>query len=558
MYSFKSTALLASSLLSFVSSEAVKGTVGFPVTARRPASFQARDDTAAATISRSNEQYFVNISIGTPPQPIQVWLDTGSANIWVHSDLNTACKHGACAGGTYDNATSSTYALIKPSGFESDYLSASLDVDGDWISETITIGEVSVPELKTGLATSGSTSHGIMGVSYIDYENLPYAMAASGAINSVAFSLYLDDMDASTGSILFGGVDTYKYNGDLISVPITPGSDGSIGAFQIPFSSLKDSDGTHLSEENMNITIVLDSGTPDLNLPVSIADATYTQLGASNSSGRWAAPCSLANSSSTLNFEFGGPNGPVIEVPYAEMLDSPVSDSNGNPILVNGEAGCGLRFHQQNKTSDMIFGVSFLRSAYIVLDMENNRIALANAAWNSTASNVVAFQHQGADIPGALWWPPVASSSATPTPPPSSTHTTTSSVKTLTIPIPTGSQTVTIPKAEHLGERGLISDITSILGGAATSVLGAVTTTPPVKSFPNTTAISTLTVPTLYTTLSLSNSTLTLTPSSNITLVSATATVTATPLPIKNAGGRFEGFAWSAMVVLVAASFLVV
>jgi hypothetical protein len=149
MYSFVSTAILASSLLSFVSAEAVKGTVGFPVTARIPASLQARDDTATATISRSNEQYFVNISIGTPPQPIQVWLDTGSANLWVHSDLNTACKHGACAGGTYDNTTSSTCALIKPNGFESDYLSASLDVDGDWISETITIGEVSVPELKT-------------------------------------------------------------------------------------------------------------------------------------------------------------------------------------------------------------------------------------------------------------------------------------------------------------------------------------------------------------------------------------------------------------------------
>jgi hypothetical protein len=512
MYSFISTALLLSPLLSFVSSEAVKGTIGFPVTARRPASLQARDDTATATISRSNEQYFVNISIGTPPQPIQVWLDTGSANLWVHSDLNTACEHGACAGGTYDSITSSTYALIKSHGFESDYLSASLDVDGDWISETITIGEVSVPELKTGLATSGSTSHGIMGVSYTDYENLPYAMAASGAINSVAFSLYLDDMDASTGSILFGGVDTYKYNGNLISVPITPGSDGSIGAFQIPFSSLKDSDGTHLSKENMNITIVLDSGTPDLNLPVSIADATYTQLGASNSSGKWAAPCSLANSSSTLNFEFGGPSGPVIEVPYAEMLDSPVSDSNGNPILINGEAGCGLRFHEQNKTSHMIFGVSFLRSAYIVFDMENNRIALANAAWNSTASNVVAFPYQGADIPGAICWPQVASSSssssasATPASPPSS-HTTTS-VKTLANPIPTGSQTVTIAKAEHLAERGLISDITSILDDAATSVLGAVTTTPLMKSFPNATTISTLTVPTLYTTLSLLNSTL--------------------------------------------------
>jgi len=43
------------------------------------------------------------------------------------------------------------------------------------------------------------------------YNNLPAQMVADGLIQSNAYSLWLNDLDASTGSILFGGVDTAQY-----------------------------------------------------------------------------------------------------------------------------------------------------------------------------------------------------------------------------------------------------------------------------------------------------------------------------------------------------------
>lgn len=74
-----------------------------------------------------------------------------------------------------------------------------------------------------GLATDTSIGIGIMGIGYNTseanigtgngtiYPNLPYAMANAGLIKSNAYSLWLNDLQANTGTVLFGGVDTGVY-----------------------------------------------------------------------------------------------------------------------------------------------------------------------------------------------------------------------------------------------------------------------------------------------------------------------------------------------------------
>lgn len=49
------------------------------------------------------------------------------------------------------------------------------------------------------------------------YPNIPWVLADAGVINSRLFSLYLDNYDDLTGSILFGGIDKDKYTGDLVT-----------------------------------------------------------------------------------------------------------------------------------------------------------------------------------------------------------------------------------------------------------------------------------------------------------------------------------------------------
>ena len=55
----------------------------------------------------SNTQYFIQATVGTPPQPFTVVPDTGSSNLWIYS---SKCNSLPCwYHKTYDATKSSTY-----------------------------------------------------------------------------------------------------------------------------------------------------------------------------------------------------------------------------------------------------------------------------------------------------------------------------------------------------------------------------------------------------------------------------------------------------------------
>jgi hypothetical protein len=75
-----------------------------------------------------------------------------------------------------------------------------------------------------GLATKATTGSGLMGIGYDTLEagfqagdfDKPYksiidTMLDQGLINTKSYSLYLDDLTAKSGSIIFGGADTQKF-----------------------------------------------------------------------------------------------------------------------------------------------------------------------------------------------------------------------------------------------------------------------------------------------------------------------------------------------------------
>lgn len=271
-----------------------------------------------------------------------------------------------------------------------------------------------------GLGLDSSIGNGLVGVGYINdeaslgttrstYPNLPVVLQQEKLINTVAYSLWLNDLDASTGSILFGGIDTEKYHGDLTKINIVSPDGGktftelAVQLFSVAASSSSGTD--TLSTTQDTLVAVLDSGTTLTYLPQDMAEEAWKEVGASfnDELGIAVVPCSVGNINGFFSFTFAGPNGPKINVTLSELVldlfsGGPAPQFSSGPN--KGQSIC--EFGIQNTTdAPYLLGDTFLRSAFVVYDLVNNEIAIAPTNFNSTQTNVVAFASSGAPIPSA-------------------------------------------------------------------------------------------------------------------------------------------------------------
>jgi hypothetical protein len=167
-------------------------------------------------------------------------------------------------------------------------------------------------------------------------------------------------------------------------------------------SATSKSGSDQLTPSNYAIAAVLDSGTTITYLPDDVAEMVFSELGAQyyHQLDAVVLPCYTGQSSGTINFGFGGSGGPVIKVPISELV-LPLTLANGQPAEFNNRvAACQLGI-QAAGDLPILFGDTFLRSAYVVYDLANNRIGLAQTDFNATGSNVVPFPSFGAPIPSA-------------------------------------------------------------------------------------------------------------------------------------------------------------
>lgn len=215
-----------------------------------------------------------------------------------------------------------------------------------------------------------------------------------------------DDVADSTGTILFGGVDSDKYSGDLIAVPIIKdASSNNYTSFSVTLSSIAAISGDTVSK-NYSIdatAVILDSGTTLTYLPTTLAESIMSTFNATydSSLGYATVNCDLASTSDlVLEYQFGGYDGPKIQVSLYQLV---LQTSSGTSM---GPGGSGS---SSSSSSDCAFGVSesddyyllgdtFLRSAYVVYDLDNKEIALAQASLNSTSTSVTAMS-EGSSIP---------------------------------------------------------------------------------------------------------------------------------------------------------------
>lgn len=370
--------------------------------------------TVSETLDNEETLYFANVSIGTPGQPLRLHIDTGSSDLWANSPNSQLCQsfQDPCqVSGTYDPNQSSSAKLVS-NDFNISYVDGSGAV-GDYVSDTLHIGGQTLEGLQFGLGLASTSPEGILGIGYPSnevqvnrnnkksYANLPQALSNAKLTQSSAYSLWLDDLESSTGSILFGGVDTDKFHGTLSTLPIQQ-EFGTFSEFIITLSGLSLTKGgkSQTFSTDLPIPVLLDSGSSLTYLPNDLTQKVYSAVNAQFDGQDQTAvvSCDLAQSSDTLDFTF---TDPKISVPMSELTINPGPGEDGSiATFADGSPMCIFGVSPTDGTT-AVLGDTFIRSAYLVYDLSNNEISMAQTNFNATDSHVLEIGTGTAAVPSA-------------------------------------------------------------------------------------------------------------------------------------------------------------
>lgn len=340
-------------------SEAKVLQLDFDVERTYPSLQLARRDYSGAKLNNSRDvRYFMDMYIGSNKQKIRVDIDTGSSDLWVHDEF-----YGLSYEGMFNQSESETFNYINES-FKISYNDGTV-TSGVYGKDTVSLEDVSTLDDFQFAVASNSTNKwtpAIFGISRKvqeaakqEYDNFPYALVAAGIIPKPSYSIYMSKENGNKGLVLFGGIDQKKYEGDLVSYPI---SDSWYASIELKTLSYEGKDYT------LNRSALLDTGTSWNFLPKDIVMDISKLLGADTcESCDRNVPCDQPNDK-FMTFDFGGQQ---IKLSYADLVVRP------QPGM------CLLGLDVAGANDNLILGDVFLRHAYTYYDFEENTIAIAPA-----------------------------------------------------------------------------------------------------------------------------------------------------------------------------------
>ncbi|CCC69320.1 hypothetical protein NCAS_0C03300 [Naumovozyma castellii] len=362
-----------------------------------------RDGSDYEEVELTNQQsfYSVEVDVGTPSQRVTVLLDTGSSDFWVMGSDNPYCSDDTSTTGidcsefgTFDSSSSSTFHN-NGTAFNIHYGDGSFAL-GTWGTDTVSIDDITLDALSLAVANSSNSSMGVIGLGLAglettyssshavksgqtyQYANFPLALKNAGIVAANAYSLYLNDPEETTGNILFGAVDHSLYSGQLYTIPLVNIYSGSGFKNAVEFDvtlngiGIVDSSGSATTVSTTPIIALLDSGTTLTYFPTQYVSLLAAQLGAqySSSNGYYTISCDAMQDTTTkLVFDFGGFH-----------INATLADF----VVQSGTSTCFLSIIPQNSSS-AILGDTFLNNAYVVYDLDNLEISMAQAKWDQSS-----------------------------------------------------------------------------------------------------------------------------------------------------------------------------
>lgn len=352
--------------------------------------------------------YSAKVQVGTPEQEFLVQVDTGSSDLWLY-DTKDVCIGGGCSQyGLFATNASSTYKELLPGQFEISYGDHTY-AKGDWVEDTVTIEGVKIPKQQFGLAKNTTATPAILGIGLPsleaaekEYINIPKSLYLNGDIGSWTYSLYLSSLEATQGSILFGGIDKSHFSGPLKTVPVI-----STYAFWVTLSKLD------IKSETKNKTVnaldvpgqvLLDSGTTLTYLPSQSYQTILKDWGVDIDPDYGAIiPEYKLHQLQDEYLEYNL-QGVKIKVSASQLFYPAYTGDNLNTVAEypNGQKAYELLIADNgNGTEGLILGDSFLRSAYVVYDLPNLQISLAQADYSGGDAQIEPIDPGLNAVPGA-------------------------------------------------------------------------------------------------------------------------------------------------------------
>ncbi|SMN21158.1 similar to Saccharomyces cerevisiae YIL015W BAR1 Aspartyl protease secreted into the periplasmic space of mating type a cells [Maudiozyma saulgeensis] len=379
-------------------------------------SFHKRDNVVLSLKNNNDEYFSTTINLGTPSQELSVIFDTGSADLWVMNNNNPHCLNNSVSNitdsptidcsqiTTFDYTKSTSFKKLSDDRFYINYVDETY-AEGEWATDTLTINDIPISNMQFGLALNATTPvSGVLGIGFQRreavrgypgasnefYPNFPEVLKQEGIVDVVAYSLNL----GQTSSIIFGGLDTNAYDGDIYTFPMVnvyPTVVDKPATLSLTIQGLEayDSNGQKTSQIfNSKYPVLLDSGTTLVSFPMEIAEkmANFVNATYSEYESIYIMDCPSDTINTGFVFDFGDLK---LNISLASFILPP-----------DGESYCG--FGVLPSSGSITLGDSFLKNAYVVYDLENYQISLAAVAEDNTLDqNIIDIPNDG-KIPGAI------------------------------------------------------------------------------------------------------------------------------------------------------------
>lgn len=353
--------------------------------------------------------------MGTPPQELSLRIDIAQPYVWTRSRQSLpVCANGQTPNNTFecDSGIGAFNQSASSSYYDENNWQRLIFLDYVWVNGTmsqdtlafdqafnvdingsetrnLTVNEINfinandsrVPMGGLGLSSKFDDSNNDYNTNFLDI------LKDQHVINSSSFSLY--HKDDSSADLMLGGVNQDYYVGDFVVFDKQPYWDNRenklVNDYPIlPLSSLMVSNArgqtAYISTSNNTEPVLIDTRSSYNYLPYSMVVALAVQLNAfySNDIDVWLLKCSITNLNATIGFQFGNV---TVNVPIDEMIN-PAYTNSGNETLVfdDGEDACLLLVTPNYYFGYSVLGSPFFKSAYIAVDNEANKIAIAQAA----------------------------------------------------------------------------------------------------------------------------------------------------------------------------------